>query len=505
VSPLVIDLFAGGGGASEGIRRALGRCPDVAVNHDEHAIRMHALNHPNTIHLREDVFDVDPWTTCRGRRPDLLWASPDCTHFSRAKGDVPRSKKIRGLAWVVADWARAVQPRVILVENVPEFLTWGPLDETGRPDKAAAGEHFREWLQHLTLAGYRVEWRALRACDYGAPTIRNRLYIIARSDGEPIVWPEPTHGPGRPLPWRTAAECIDWTIPCPSIFARKKPLADATQRRIAEGLRRFVLESPRPFIAPLRGTSTAHRSVHPVDGPLSTITGQGQHHALVVPSVLNLSHGGRQEDIAEPMRTITATPKGGDRALLTAWLSNTRNGERAGQAPRVRSVEEPAWTITANGSQGAVVSAWLAKHYTGVVGSGLDQPIGTVTARDHHSLVEAHLGHGGRAREVAAFLVQYYGSGGQWAKLTEPMRTIVTKARMGLVEVVIDGSPWAVTDIGLRMLTPRELATAQGLQRDYVLQGTTEQQIARIGNMVCPDVVEALVRAQVGRAGRAAA
>jgi DNA (cytosine-5)-methyltransferase 1 len=344
------------------------------------------------------------------------------------------------------------------------------LDEDNQPIKAKAGEHFTEWLQHLTMAGYRVEWRLLRACDYGAPTIRERLYIIARSDGEPIVWPEPTHGPGRPLPWRTAAECIDWTIPCPSIFARKKPLADATQHRVAEGLRRFVLESPRPFIAPLRGTSPGHRSVHPVDGPLSTITGQGQHHALVVP-----------------------------------WVANTRNGEAPGQAPRVRSVEEPAWTITATGSQGAVVSAWLAKNYTGVVGSSLSKPMGTVTARDHHSLVEAHLGHGGRAREVAAFLVQYYGSGGQWAKLTEPMRTIVSKARMGLAEVELNGSPWAVTDIGLRMLTPRELATAQGFQRDYVLLGTTAQQIARIGNSVCPDVAEALVRAQVGRTRRAAA
>lgn len=475
-------LFAGAGGSCEGIRRALGLSPWLAVNHNPVALAAHALNHPKTRHLCEDVFKAQPhkvWP--RNRRLRLLWASPDCTDFSRAKGGAPVSSGRRSLAWVVQDWVAQTSPLVVMLENVPEFEGWGPLGEDGRRDPTRAGETFEEFVQMFKLHGYRVEWRVLRACDYGAPTIRRRLYLIARRDGKPIVWPEPTHGPGRPLPRHTAAECIDWSLPGRSIFDRPKPLAKATMARIAEGLRKFVLESPQPFL-------------------------------------LNLSHGGRLEPIGEPMRTITATPDGGDRALVVPWFQETANGERAGQAPRVRALDLPAPTVTATGSQGALACAWLesfyssakggrglddpmpavtgggrheglacawlAKHYTGAIGSDMRAPMGTVTAQDHHSL-------------CAAFLTSYYSGGGTAQSLSDPMAAIVTRARHGLVVVELQGQPYALRDITLRMLTPRELATAQGFGPDYQLVGTVAQQIAQVGNSVCPPVAEALVRANV--------
>lgn len=358
----------------------------------------------------------------------------NCTHFSRAKGGKPRSKAIRSLAWVVVDWAQKVRPRVICVENVSEFRTWGPLNDRGRPIKARAGETFQRWVHALRSLGYAVEWRELVAADYGAPTTRRRLFIVARCDGRAIGWPEPTHGPGCPRPHRAAAECIDWSIPCPSIFTRKRPLAEKTQARVAAGLVRYVLEAERPFIV-------------------------------------------------------------GDRAW---WLQQSGYGERKGQRPRVLDIEAPLGTVVAGGSKHALCSAWLAKHYTGVVGSGMRKPLGTITAKDHHSLCTASVARGGDSRRVAAFLTKYYGSGSQGQALTEPLHTIVSKARFGLVTVTIDGEDYAVTDIGLRMLQPRELARAQGFGDDYVLEGTKTSQIARIGNSVPPPVVEALVRAQFG-------
>ncbi len=384
---VAVDLFAGGGGASEGITEALGCGPALAINHCQHAIEMHALNHPDTEHRCESVFAVDAAEACRGRKVGLLWASPDCTHFSRAKGGKPRDGKIRGLAWIVVTWATAVAPRIICLENVAEFLTWGPLLEDGQP--------------------------------------------------------EPTHGKGRAKPWRAAAECIDWSIPCPSIFDRKRPLAPATCRRIAAGIVRYVLNG-EPFIVNFRGTSPSHvqGSATGIDDPLRTITGCN-HHGLV--------------------------------------------------------------------------SAFLAKHYTGVVGSDLRDPAGTITAIDHHSLVAAHITkfqqngcgkHPGdpmdtvmagapRFAAVAAFLVQYYSSGGQHARPEDPLPTVVSRARHGLVIVPIDGVDYVLADIGLRMLRPRELARAQGFPDSYTLNGTTAEQIARIGNSVCPPVAAAVVRAQV--------
>lgn len=441
----IVDLFAGGGGASEGIRQALGVAPAVAVNHDEAAIQMHAANHPGTLHLCEDVFRVSPFRP-RGRAIDLLWGSPDCTHHSRAKGGKPREHGRRMLAWVLVEWARAVHPRVICLENVPEFEQWGPLDADGHPIRERAGETFREFVGALKLAGYRVEWRTLVAADYGAPTTRRRLYMVARCDGQRVVWPEPTHGPGRPLPWRTAAEIIDWSIPCPSIFERARPLAEATQRRVAEGIRRYVLGAARPFL-------------------------------------VNLSHGGRVDPLDEGMRTVTATPKGGDRALVAPTLVQTGYGEREGQAPRALDLHAPLGAVVAGGQKHALVAAFLAKHYGGVVGHDLKRPVGAVTAVDHHSL-------------VAAFLTKYYGTGGQHQRPDEPLHTIPTVDRFGLVTVAVDGVPHVITDIGMRMLQPRELALAQGFDDAYILTGSKREQVARIGNSVCPPVARAIVAAQ---------
>lgn len=418
-----IDLFAGGGGASEGIRLATGHAPLVAINHDQASIFMHATNHPGTMHLCESIFDVDPFLP-HGQPLDLLWASPDCTHFSRAKGGKPRSKEIRGLAWVVVEWANKVRPRVIGLENVPEFTTWGPLDDDGRPIKERAGEEFKLFVETLVGIGYEVEWKVLVAADYGAPTTRKRLFMVARCDGLPIVWPPQTHGPGCAKPFRTAAECIDWDIPCPSIFTRKRPLAEKTLARIAEGMKRYVIDTEEPYLLSQEG------------------------------------------------------------GTLVPYGIQTRNGERKGQTPRTLDLGRPLNTVTSQGSQGALVGAFLAKHYTGVIGQKLDKTIGTITAKDHHSL-------------VAAFLMKYYGAeSGQHQSLSGPMHTVVSKARFGLVTVNIGGEEYAVVDIGMRMLQPRELARAQGFSDEYKLTGTKTSQIARIGNSVPPPVVQALVAAQ---------
>jgi DNA (cytosine-5)-methyltransferase 1 len=353
---IIVDNFAGGGGASEGIEQALGQGVAIAVNHDPEAIAMHQANHPHAVHLCGDVFDVNPERVCAGRRVGLAWFSPDCKHFSKAKGGKPVSKKIRGLAWVVIRWAKTVRPRVIILEHVEEFQTWGPLLPDGKPDPERRGFTFRRWMRELRSAGYEVEMRELRACDYGAPTTRRRLFIVARCDGQPIVWPEPTHGPGR-LPYRTAAECIDWSLPCPSVFDRAKPLAEKTMARIARGIRKFVLESADPFIVP------------------TTHAGDTRVHS-----------------VREPMRTITAAQRG-EFALIAPTLVQTGYGERPGQAPRSLDLGAPLGTVVAGGAKHALVAAFLAKHYGGHEGPGssLREPMSTITTRDHHSLVCALL------------------------------------------------------------------------------------------------------------------
>lgn len=481
---LIVDNFAGGGGASEGIRIATGREPDFAINHDPEAIAMHARNHPSTTHVCGDVFDVRPRELVAGRPVGLAWFSPDCTFHSKARGGKPfrdpkEARGRRGLAWVVVRWAREVKPRVILLENVEEFKDWGPLGDDGRPCTERRGLTFRRWVGSLRSAGYAVEWRELRACDFGAPTTRKRLFVIARCDGAPIVWPEPTHGPGR-RPFRTAAECIEWTMPCPSIFARHRPLADKTMARIARGVRRFVLESGRPFIVPT-------------------------------------AHGGdlRVAGIDGPIRTICASRRG-DHALVAPTLIHTGNGERQEQAPRVYDIETPLGTIVATGQKHALVSGFLAKHNGGheATGSSLSEPMHTLTTKDNKGLAVAHLAHHqqreARTAEVRAFLMKYYGTAiGQDAQ--PPLGTVTTRDRFGVV--IVDGVHHEIADIGLRMLAPRELFRAQGFGDHYVIDSTVDgatltktAQIRMVGNSVSPPIAAALVRANlaVGYVQRAA-
>ncbi len=489
---LVVDLFAGGGGASTGIEQALGRHVDLAINHDPEAVALHQANHPQTRHFVSDVFDVDPLTVTDSRPVGLLWASPDCKHFSKAKGGKPVSKKIRSLAWVVVKWAKAVRPRVICLENVEEFQTWGPLGADNLPCPRRKGRTFARWKRSLQQLGYAVEHRELRACDYGAPTIRKRLFLVARRDGGPIVWPAPTHAaPGslpvkqkRLAPWRSAAECIDWSIPAPSIFERARPLADATCRRIAKGIMRYVVDAAQPFIVGVGGRA-GQSPERPVSKPMGTITSKADA-ALCVPTIISMGYG-----------------------------------ERAGQQPRVPGIESPHSTITAQGQHSALVTAFLAKHYGGVVGSGLDKPMGTVTSVDHHSLVAASMitidnqsstgGHVGmdeplrttvtenRHALVQAFLLKYY-STDQDPALREPLHTVTTKDRFGLVTV--KGEPYAIVDIGLRMLTPRELYRAQGFPDSYAIDRgadgralTKTAQVRMCGNSVCPPLARAIVAA----------
>lgn len=495
---LVVDLFAGGGGASVGIEAALGRTVDIAINHDPTALAVHCANHPQTRHLTADIWEVKPLEATGGRPVSLLWLSPDCKHFSSAKGDVPRSNGIRSLAWAAVLWAKAVRPRVIALENVMEFQTWGPLGADGRPDKARMGETFRKWRRQLEKLGYVVDYRILDASLYGAPTRRRRLFLIARCDGQSIRWPEPTHGPGK-RPVHTAAECIDWSLPCPSIFERDRPLAEKTMWRIAQGIRRFVLESSKPFI-------------------------------------IKVNHGKREargESLDEPLSTVTATQRG--HAIIVPTLIQTGYGERKGQAPRVPGLDKPMGTLVAGGQKHALVAAFLTKHFGDplrkegggvVLGSELGRPMGTITARDHHSLAavclakfrgtsDAHPGcaavdepmptvsaGGIHVAEVRAFLTAYYSTGTSHGQsLDEPARTITAKHKLGLVTV--SGTDYQITDIGLRMLDPHELLRAQfgRFAREYDLSRakTKAAKVRLIGNSVAPEVAEALIAANIER------
>ena len=607
---IIIDNFAGGGGASTGIELALGRHVDVAINHDPEAVAMHAMNHPQTDHHCESVWDVDPLELTQGRPVGLAWFSPDCKHFSKAKGGKPVQKEIRGLAWVVLRWCLAVKPRVIPLENVEEFITWGPLIEVvpGQyaPDPTRKGETFRAFVgmlstgisaDHLALAeaceflgigpdsfdaqrlvkglGYTVDWRELRACDYGAPTIRKRLFLIARCDGKPIVWPAPTHGAPDSVavktkqrkPWRTAAECIDWSIRCPSIFERAKPLAEATQRRIARGLRRYVIDAADPFIVKVNHGGDEFRG-QPLSEPIQTITGK-HGYGLAAPYVTKFRAGATGSDLAEPLHTITAggeqarpgtgnamglvvpiltecanastqrtfradeplrtqcaEVKGGHFALASATLIQTGYGERPGQAPRVPGLDKPLGTAVAGGVKHALVSAFMAKHYGGnYEGAGIDlrDPTSTVTTVDHHGLVASNLvklrgectgsatgepvptvtAGGTHIGEVRAFLVKYYSEGGQDQDCRDPMHTIPTKDRLGLVTVA--GEEYQIADIGMRMLEPHELYAAQGFPASYVIAPIMANgkrlpkyaQVRMCGNSVSPPMAAALVRANV--------
>lgn len=514
-SELIVDNFAGGGGASTGIYLATGRHPDIAVNHDREALALYRANHPTTRILCEDVFDVEPRMVTGRKTVGLAWFSPDCTFFSKARGAKPhrdrnRARRRRGLAGVVLKWAAQVRPRVICVENVMEFKDWGPLGQDGQPDPARRGESFRRWRSRLINLGYAVEVQELKACDFGAPTSRKRLFIIARCDGVPISWPAPSHGPRQAQPYRTAVECIDWGLPCPSIFERSKPLADATLRRIARGIMRYVVESKHPFIVQL--------------------THQG---------------GDRSHSINEPLRTITGAHRG-EFALVLPTMIQTGYGERDGQAPRVPGLDKPIGTIVAS-QKHALVTAFLAKHlprndsqltlqistdqftachiqrdFGGSTGSPIDEPHPTITAGGggHSAIVASHLvklkgtckdgqpvteplgtvqAQGNHYAEVRAFLLKYYGAD-QDPQLGLPLATVTTKDRFAIVTV--SGTQYAIVDIGMRMLSPRELFTAQGFPLDYVIDPvvngkplTKTAQVHKCGNAVPPPFSRAIVSA----------
>ncbi|MFW6024065.1 MAG: DNA cytosine methyltransferase [Dichotomicrobium sp.] len=499
---LIVDNFAGGGGASIGIELGIGRPVDVAINHDAEAIAMHRANHPETTHYTEDVWKVDPHKVTNGQPVGLAWFSPDCKHFSKAKGRRPVSKKIRGLAWVVVRWARRVRPRVIMLENVEEFQDWGPVGPDGIPCPKRKGQTFEQFVSQLGRYGYRVEWKQLRACDYGAPTIRKRLFLVARRDSLPIVWPEPTHGDpeskavkaGKLLPWRTAAECIDWSIPCPSIFERKRPLAENTMKRIARGIQRFVLDDPQPYIVRIGQT------------------GWGGD--------------GMQYRVTEPLTTVTSKA---EHCLATPYFV-PRHGERAGQEPRCMSTEKPLPTVTATANGASLVAAFMAQHNGGMTGHRLKKPLSTIVQKvGPQALVATHLinqkgsdqrhrdmrqpsptvcAGGNHAGLVAALMAPYYGSGSGTTgrDLRAPSPTVTSNDRLQLVTVKIDGETYVLTDIGMRMLQPHELYAAQGFPGDYIhdhgldadgnqVKLTKTAQVRMCGNSVCPPLATALVRA----------
>jgi DNA (cytosine-5)-methyltransferase 1 len=466
--PMIIDSFAGGGGASTGIEAALGRSPDVAINHSEKALALHAANHPETVHLDSNIWDVDPLSVTKGRHVGLLWASPDCKHFSKAKGGAPRDRNIRDLAWVVVRWAEFAKPDVICMENVEEFVTWGPVDNDGQPIKEFAGQIFEMWIARLRKAGYKVQWRELRACDYGAPTIRKRWFLVARRDGRRIVWPKPTHGDpksdkvrkGKLLPWVGAHTCIDWSLPCPSIFDSKaevfekhglravRPLADNTLARVARGMKRYVLEADRPFLVnlthggrvedaaePFRTITGAHRgekaAVVPivsqmygsgggrgnVDRPLGTVTADGQHASLIAASVQRFNSGATGQDMRDPMATITANSwikKPGGAAplgVLAPYLASIAHGDSGGR--REYPLADPLGTVTVGGIQHAVIAPVLTYAQQGGGNRAATDPHHTICAskKDQNSLIAATMvqtgygerrGQQPRALDVAA-------------------------------------------------------------------------------------------------------
>ena len=609
---IIVDNFAGGGGASTGIELATGRVVDIAINHDPDAILMHRTNHPHTMHYQASVWDVDPVEVCRGRPVGLAWFSPDCKHFSKAKGGKPVDKNIRGLAWIVLRWAGTVRPRVIILENVEEFQTWGPV-RRGRPVKSKTGQTFRQWLGQLEALGYTVEWRELVAADYGAPTTRKRFFLIARSDERPIVWPEPTHAPadsqevkaGTKKPWRSAAEIIDWNLPTPSIFATKeevrerygvaavRPLARNTMRRVARGVDKFVIRSASPFLVivnhagEFRGQGLAE--------PIQTITakhGYGVASPVMAPLTMHNNQNAVGTSITDPVNTITGTGAGGHQMLITptlAAIGQTGGGDRCRsmeepthtqvskaeecvvcpamiqyhteQTERVRGqgVTDPIMTIDASNRYGlaaatltkyyngdhnqdaaaplhtittrdreGVTVANLSKFYGGVVGAAASDPLPTVTAVDHNALQTAHMvkmkgtNLGGQAQDPLQTITAGGGHHGvvatrivkaepgadlqNWPKIRAALNEFCDY-HLEDTEVIlfsIGGAWYFMADIGLRMLTPRELYRANGFPDDYKIDrdytgkeyGKTKQ-VARCGNAVPPPFATALVRANL--------
>lgn len=573
---LIVDNFAGGGGASTGIELATGYSVDIAINHDPEAIKMHKANHPNTKHYCENVWSVDPVKACNGHPVGLAWFSPDCKHFSKAKGGKPKDKNIRGLAWVALRWAGLVRPRVIMLENVEEFKTWGPLNRGHHPIKAKQGKTFEKFVQQLNDLGYTVEFKELIAADYGAPTMRKRLFLIARCDGKPIVWPEPTHAPadseevkaGLKKPYVGAYTQLDFSLPCPSIFDTSeeikekygiravRPLAPKTMERIARGLKKFVLDNPEPFI--IQCNHGGERRPNDIRDPMPTITGK-HGYGIVEPYMVQIGQTGfakdRSKDVREPLTTIvsknehclieptlapymgtntTNHPGGnckdpihtittGNQQCLISPTLIQYHSETSKDGVRGQAIKDPIMTVDSSNRYGLVAS-FLHKYYDGGykgAGETVENPLPTVTAWDHNSVVTANLiqmnnhcdgkdirqplptitagdGHFG---EVRAFLIKYYGQGtGQ--DIEQPLDTVTARDRFGLV--TIDGVDYQIVDIGLRMLEPRELYGCQGFPDDYIIDhdytGKTyprSEQVRRCGNAVCPPIPAALVRANL--------
>nr|WP_282103253.1 DNA cytosine methyltransferase [Pseudomonas sp. PNPG3] len=537
---LVVDFFCGGGGAGTGLEMGLGRKVDVAKNHSQAAINMHTANHPHARHFTTDVFEGDPDEECQGRPVGWFHMSPDCTHHSQAAGGQPRKREIRNLSWIGLKWAGKKKPRVISLENVKQILQWGGLiakrcKVTGRvmkldgsvaepgervpvqeqfliPNPKRRGSTWRRFVQLLEGLGYVVEWRIIKACDFGAPTSRERLFMIARRDGQPIVWPEPTHAktPGKgQQKWRTAADCIDWSVPSKSIFGRKKALADATLRRVAKGMKKFVLDNPQPFIVPIANWSgELAQSAHE---PLRTVTSwpRGGTFAMASPVMITAAHGqGRPEGVQRwgdgckestmPLGTVTAS---GGHALATAFMAQANGGFNTTHA---KGMGDPMTTVTNTGSQQQLVSASLATLRRNCVGRAVDEPVPTMTAgAEHHALVEYKLSpeHEEGALRVAAFLISYYGTENTSAA-DAPAPTVTTKDRLGLVTVFVKGTPYVIVDICLRMLQPHELYRAQGFPANYVIDVgadgvpfTKTEQVHMCGNSVSPPAMAALARA----------
>lgn len=502
---LIVDNFAGGGGASTGIELATGYSVDIAINHDPEAIKMHKANHPNTKHYCENVWAVDPVKVCDGHPVGLAWFSPDCKHFSKAKGGKPKDKNIRGLAWVACRWAGLVRPRVIMLENVEEFKTWGPLNRGHHPIKSKQGKTFEKFVQQLNDLGYEVQFKELIAADYGAPTMRKRFFMIARCDGKPIVWPEPTHAPadseevkaGLLKPYVGAYTQIDFSRPCPSIFDTSeeikekygiravRPLAQKTMDRIARGLKKFVLDNPEPFI--IQCNHGGERRPNDIREPMPTITGK-HGYGIVEPYMVQIGQTGfskdRSKDVREPLTTIVSK---NEHCLISPTLiqyhSETAQGEVRGQ-----TIKDPIMTVDGSNRYGLVTS-FLSKFYKSGIGQDEREPLHTITTS---------AGHFG---EVRAFLIKYYGEGtGQ--DIEKPLDTVTAKDRFGLV--TINGADYKIIDIGLRMLEPKELYGCQGFPDDYIIDhdytGKTyprSEQVRRCGNAVCPPIPAALVRANL--------
>ena len=579
-----VDSFAGGGGASTGIEMATGHPVDIAINHNEAAIMMHQRNHPFTEHYIEDIWQVDPKTAVRGRHVRLAWFSPDCKHFSRAKGAALVDKKIRGLAWVVLKWAAEVRPDVIMLENVPEFTTWGPVRK-GKPVKSKAGQTYKKWLSQLEALGYKIETRKLCAADYGAPTIRTRFHLIARCDGKPIVWPERTHAPrdseevksGKCKPWRSAAEVIDFSLPCPSIFASKKeikdqygvnamrPLKDNTLRRIAKGLDKFVIKSGEPFIVPVgygekKGqaprthdmkeplstvvSSTKQYVCDPLmtpyhmhnhsnecgtdmNDPVNTVTGVGAQmvvEPLVTPYAICNNAGNAPHGMDEPVPTITT----GGRNILSAPTLIQYYTEQSAREHRGQKLDEPIQTVDAANRYG-LSAAWLTQYFSGEGHyHSTEEPLATITTMEREGVTLAHLAHfkgkdkgqschdplmtvtarDGQFADVRTTIVKWDGQTdlGYWSEVRKMLNQYCgyNLADDEILLLNIRGIWYYISDIGLRMLTPRELYDSMGFPHDYIIDRdvhgntiTRADQVARCGNAVCPAIAEALVRANL--------